>query len=44
MFQPDEFGTLEEHVTKHNFPQHLRTCGPCKFWKNGGSGLTGHLS
>ena len=38
MFQPeeygDEFGTLEEHATKHNYLQHWRTCGPCKFWKN----------
>ena len=34
MFQPDEFGTLEEHVTKHNYFKHWRTCGPCKFWKN----------
>ena len=21
-------------MTKHNFPQHVRTCGPCMFWKN----------
>ena len=32
-FEPN-FGTLEEHVKAHNFPMHVRTCGPCKFWKN----------
>ena len=33
-FEPGNFGTLEEHVKAHNFPMHVRTCGPCKFWQN----------
>ena len=34
LFETGNFGTLEEHVKAHNFPMHVRTCGPCKFWKN----------
>ena len=26
-------GSLEGHVRGHDFPAHVRTCGPCKFWK-----------
>ncbi len=33
-FQAHAFGTLEEHVASHDYPAHVATCGPCKFWKN----------
>ena len=33
-FDPCNFGGLAEHVKTHNFPEHVRTCGPCKFWKH----------
>ena len=33
-FDANAFGTLEEHVASHNFPAHVATCGPCKFWKH----------
>ena len=26
--------TLAEHAASHNFPMHVRTCGPCRFWKH----------
>ena len=29
-----ESGSLEEHVAKHDFPQNVATCGPCRFWKH----------
>ena len=29
-----KFGSLEDHVRGHDFPAHVRTCGPCKYWKN----------
>ena len=28
------FGSLEDHVRGHDFPAHVRTCGPCKYWKH----------
>ncbi len=28
------FGTLAEHVASHDYPAHVATCGPCKFWRN----------
>ena len=34
MFEPQAFGTLEEHVQSHDYPAHVATCGACKFWKN----------
>ena len=33
-FEPKAFGALEDHIKSHNFPAHIKTCGPCKFWKN----------
>ena len=33
-FEPDSSMTLEEHVTSHDYPKHVSTCGACKFWKN----------
>ena len=26
--------SLEDHVRGHDFPAHVRTCGPCRFWKH----------
>ena len=26
--------TLEEHAASHNFPNRVKTCGPCRFWKH----------
>ena len=26
--------TLEEHVASHDYPNHVSTCGACKFWKH----------
>ena len=43
-FESGNFGMLEEHVKAHSFPMHVRTCGPCKFWKIGGSGPCMHPS
>ena len=33
-FDVDASQTLEEHAASHNFPMHVRTCGPCRFWKH----------
>ena len=33
-FDPNTFGSLEEHAKGHAFPAHVATCGPCKFWKH----------
>ena len=33
-FEPNTFGTLEDHVKSHAFPAHVKTCGPCRFWKH----------
>ena len=32
-FGVDASQTLEEHAASHNFPTHVKTCGPCRFWK-----------
>ena len=26
--------TLEDHIRSHNFPRHVKTCGPCHYYKN----------
>ena len=33
-FDADASQTLEEHAASHNFPMHVKTCGPCRFWKH----------
>ena len=33
-FAVDVSQTLEEHTASHNFPMHVKTCGPCRFWKH----------
>ena len=33
-FDAEASQTLEEHAASHNFPMHVRQCGPCRFWKH----------
>ena len=33
-FDVDASQTLAEHAASHNFPIHVRECGPCRFWKH----------
>ena len=43
-FEPNAFGTLEEHVRSHDYPTHVATCGSCKFWKTDGLGAQRSLA
>ena len=33
-FRAGEAATLAEHITNHEYPANVATCGPCTFWKN----------